>query len=83
LGILVESSIAYFGNSGDYDDDYFPTIEELLHTKLQKAGFGVGEPDKEHMIRVAVEEGSWKARSIDETTSALSDSSSGHQGEHA
>ncbi|KFZ18279.1 hypothetical protein V501_01302 [Pseudogymnoascus sp. VKM F-4519 (FW-2642)] len=78
-GDQVESSIAYFGNSGDYDDDYFPTIEELLHTKLQKAGFGVGEPGKEH-IRGAVEECLGEVRSIDQSTSALRVSSSGDQG---
>lgn len=64
MGISVESSNAYFGNSGNYGDDYFPTIEELLYTKLQKAGFGLGEPGKEH-IRGAVEECLAKVRSID------------------
>ncbi|OAF59176.1 hypothetical protein VC83_04382 [Pseudogymnoascus destructans] len=80
-GYQVKSSNAYFGNSGDYSDDYFPTIEELLHTKLQTAGFGLGEPGKEH-IRGAVEECLAKVRSIDQDTSVSSVSSSGDQGEH-
>ncbi|OAF59984.1 hypothetical protein VC83_03080 [Pseudogymnoascus destructans] len=73
-GDQVESSIAYFGNGGDYDD--FPIIEELLHTKLQKVGFSVGKPGKEH-IRGAVEECLGEVRSIDQSTSALSVSGEG------
>lgn len=80
MGILVESSIAYFDNNGDYDDQYLPTIEELLQTNLRKAGFGVGEAGKEH-IRGAVEECLGEARSIDQNTSALSVSSGGDRGE--
>ncbi|KFY78272.1 hypothetical protein V499_02527 [Pseudogymnoascus sp. VKM F-103] len=76
----VNSSFAYSGNNSESDGDYyFPTIEELLRAKLEKEGFGVGGPDKEHMISGAVEESLGRAGSVDHSTSALSDSSSGHQ----
>ncbi|OAF57736.1 hypothetical protein VC83_05589 [Pseudogymnoascus destructans] len=76
----VNSSFAYSGNNSESDGDYyFPTIEELLQAKLEKEGFGVGGPDKEHMISGAVEESLGRAGSVDHSTSALSDSSSGHQ----
>ncbi|OAF54971.1 hypothetical protein VC83_08596 [Pseudogymnoascus destructans] len=68
-GNQVETSIAYFDNFGDYNDHYLPTIEELLHTHLQKAGSGVEEECLED------------ARSIDQNTSALNVSSSGDRGE--
>lgn len=41
----VESSSYYNGGNDENDDDYFPTIEELLHTELRKEGFGVAEPE--------------------------------------
>lgn len=79
FGILVETSIAYFDNFGDYDDYYLPTIEELLHTNLQKAGSSVEEVGKEHIRGAA--ECLAHTRSIDKNMPGLSVSSSSDRGE--
>jgi hypothetical protein len=40
----------YGDNDKENDDDYLPTIDEILYAKLQKEGFEPEDPSPEHTV---------------------------------
>jgi hypothetical protein len=45
---LVETDIIYSENNKEYNNNYFPTVKEILYTALHKEGFAAenSKPDK-------------------------------------
>ena len=81
-GLWSGAGAVYNGNGVESDDDYFPTIEELLFTKLWKEGFVTEDGSRDNtdqgVEEVASEE---RSGSVDHSRSASGDGSGGSRGE--
>jgi hypothetical protein len=86
--IFVEIGTICGSTDIDNDDDYFPTIEELLSTKLYKEGFAAKGQSLDHIVRGseggALDKGGGVGSSIDHHSKLAScDNLGKSQGRHA